>query len=58
MLSGAGTPHGQGPQAHPSVDVLAELVLVGVVGLKEKHRVEVAVADVAEERRWNRTISF
>ena len=58
MLSSAGTAHGQGPQAHPPVDFLAELVLVSVVGVEEKHRVEVAVADVAEQRRWNRTENF
>ena len=52
MFSCARSSHGEGPESHPSVDVLALLVLGDVVRLEQQHRVEVAVPDVAKQRSW------
>ncbi len=54
MLSGAGSAHWQSSESHFSVDVFAELVLLLVVRLEQKHGVEVTVTNVAENRSWNK----
>ncbi len=53
MLACARSSHGQGPEPHLSVDVLAQLVLGNVVRLEQQHRVEVAVSYVAKYGSWN-----
>ena len=50
MFSGAGASHCKCSEPHPSVDVLAQLVLVHVVRLKQQHRVKVAITNVTENR--------
>ena len=54
MLSSAGASHLQGPGSHAVRYLLANLVLLWLLGVKEKEDVEVAITNMSQNRTYSK----